>query len=95
MDLLKMPPKGSWKPSLNISTLLKSIQILMSNPNPEDPLMEDIAREFSDDKRSFLEKAKMWTAKYATNENSMSCGKRKHNDEKSGEDCSKVLKEAN
>jgi len=71
LDLLKMPPKGSWKPSLNISTILKSIQILMGNPNPDDPLMEDIALEFRDDKHSFLEKAKSWTQKYAVED---TCG---------------------
>ena len=34
--------QGSWKPSWNISTLLTSIQLLMSDPNPDDPLMADI-----------------------------------------------------
>uniref|UniRef100_A0A674J8K7 UBC core domain-containing protein n=1 Tax=Terrapene triunguis TaxID=2587831 RepID=A0A674J8K7_9SAUR len=35
---------GAWRPSLNISTLLTSIQLLMSEPNPDDPLMADIVR---------------------------------------------------
>merc|ERR1711973_837088 len=65
LDLLKMPPKGSWKPSLNIATILKSIQILMANPNPDDPLMQDIASEYRENKESFVEKAKEWTRKYA------------------------------
>eukprot|EP00039_Didymoeca_costata_P005725 m.83949 g.83949 ORF g.83949 m.83949 type:complete len:138 (+) comp12946_c0_seq5:628-1041(+) len=34
--------KGSWKPSMNLRTVLTSIQLLMSEPNPEDPLMADI-----------------------------------------------------
>ena len=37
--------KGAWRPSLNISTLLTSIQLLMAEPNPDDPLMADIVRE--------------------------------------------------
>ena len=44
LDLLKMPPKGSWKPSINISTLLTSLQLLMSEPNPEDGLLPDVVR---------------------------------------------------
>jgi ubiquitin-conjugating enzyme E2 T len=37
-----MPPKGSWKPSINLSTILTSIQLLMDEPNPDDGLMADI-----------------------------------------------------
>ncbi|XP_041278609.1 ubiquitin-conjugating enzyme E2 T isoform X2 [Onychostruthus taczanowskii] len=42
LDVLKLPPKGAWRPSLNISTLLTSIQLLMAEPNPDDPLMANI-----------------------------------------------------
>ena len=42
LDLLKMPPTGSWKPSLNICVLLTSLRLLLSAPNPSDPLMVDI-----------------------------------------------------
>ena len=42
LDSLKMPPQGAWKPSLNLSTLLTTVQLLMSEPNPDDPLMTDI-----------------------------------------------------
>ena len=34
--------QGGWKPALNISTLLTMIQLLMAEPNPDDPLMVDI-----------------------------------------------------
>lgn len=40
---LNMPRKGSWKPSLNISTLLTSILALMSTPNMDDGLMPEIS----------------------------------------------------
>ncbi|KAG8451102.1 hypothetical protein GDO86_003390 [Hymenochirus boettgeri] len=43
LDILKLPPKGAWRPALNISTVLTSIQLLMSEPNPDDPLMADIS----------------------------------------------------
>ena len=34
--------QGNWNPMQGIATLLKSIQILLSAPNPKDPLMADI-----------------------------------------------------
>ena len=46
LDSLKMPPKGAWKPSLNLSTLLTTVQLLMTEPNPDDPLMSDIVSFF-------------------------------------------------
>nr|XP_013013334.1 ubiquitin-conjugating enzyme E2 T isoform X2 [Cavia porcellus] len=45
LDVLKLPPKGAWRPALNIATVLTSIQLLMAEPNPDDPLMADIADE--------------------------------------------------
>ena len=39
--------QGSWSPALNICTLLTTIQLLMSEPNPDDPLMLDIVRTVS------------------------------------------------
>ncbi|KAG1652510.1 Ubiquitin-conjugating enzyme E2 T [Nymphon striatum] len=70
LDALKMPPQGNWKPSLNISSILLSIQLLMSEPNPEDPLMAEIAHEFKYNSKQFAETAKLWTLKYAS-ENSV------------------------
>ncbi|XP_071762414.2 ubiquitin-conjugating enzyme E2 T [Centroberyx gerrardi] len=68
-DALKLPPKGAWKPSLNISTVLTSIQLLMAEPNPDDPLMADISSEFKYNKQLFMEKAKKWTEKHAVQKN--------------------------
>ncbi|NXW52265.1 UBE2T enzyme, partial [Nyctiprogne leucopyga] len=58
--------KGAWRPSLNISTLLTSIQLLMAEPNPDDPLMADISSEYKYNKQLFLLNAKEWTKKYAS-----------------------------
>ncbi|KAG7472146.1 hypothetical protein MATL_G00105430 [Megalops atlanticus] len=69
LDALKLPPKGAWKPSLNISTVLTSIQLLMAEPNPEDPLMADISFEYKYNKQVYLEKAKRWTEKHAIQRN--------------------------
>lgn len=42
LDTLRMPPKGSWTPSINISTLLSTIRLLLSQPNADDGLDADI-----------------------------------------------------
>ncbi|TDH10517.1 hypothetical protein EPR50_G00075950 [Perca flavescens] len=68
-DALKLPPKGAWKPSLNISTVLTSIQLLMAEPNPDDPLMADISSEFKYNKPLFTEKARKWTQEHAVQKN--------------------------
>ncbi|XP_029361612.1 ubiquitin-conjugating enzyme E2 T [Echeneis naucrates] len=68
-DALKLPPKGAWKPSLNISTVLSSIQLLMAEPNPDDPLMADISSEFKYNKQLYMEKAKKWTQEHAFQKN--------------------------
>lgn len=68
-DALKLPPKGAWKPSLNISAVLTSIQLLMAEPNPDDPLMADISSEFKYNKQLFSEKAKKWTHEHAIQKN--------------------------
>ena len=64
-----MRPKGSWKPSLNVATVLTSIRLLLAEPNPFDPLMEDIANEYQFSRQRFIDKAQTWTQNYAnTNE---------------------------
>ncbi|CAH0717583.1 unnamed protein product, partial [Brenthis ino] len=49
MNMLKMPPKGSWLPTITIETLLISVQALLAAPNPDDPLMMDLAFEYKYD----------------------------------------------
>ncbi|XP_052592987.1 ubiquitin-conjugating enzyme E2 T [Peromyscus californicus insignis] len=65
LDVLKLPPKGAWRPSLNIATVLTSIQLLMAEPNPDDPLMADISSEFKYNKIAFLKNARQWTETHA------------------------------
>ena len=66
LDVLKSPPQGSWKPSQNISTILTSIQLLLSEPNPDDGLMAEISQEYKQNRPAFLRKAKEWVDMYAT-----------------------------
>ncbi|TPX30665.1 hypothetical protein SmJEL517_g05807 [Synchytrium microbalum] len=66
LDLLKGgPPKGQWKPTLNINAVLTSIQILMQDPNPDDPLEIDIANEYKADRTLYHDNATKHTQKHA------------------------------
>ena len=84
LDVLKMPPQGSWKPAQNMSSginmhiieyielltcsllVLTSIQLLLSEANPDDGLMADISHEYKFNRTKFLETARQWVLKYAT-----------------------------
>ncbi|XP_023030199.1 ubiquitin-conjugating enzyme E2 T [Leptinotarsa decemlineata] len=66
LDLIKMPPSGNWKPTIGLEGLLIAIRMLLQYPNPEDPLMADIAEEFKNYNDEYVKKAEMMTAKYAT-----------------------------
>ncbi|XP_077303455.1 ubiquitin-conjugating enzyme E2 T [Lithobates pipiens] len=65
LDILKPPPKGAWRPALSLSSVLTSIQLLMSEPNPEDPLMADIAREYKYHRAAYTATARGWTQRHA------------------------------
>jgi len=66
LDILNLPPKGAWQPSLNIATVLTSIGLLLSEPNPDDGLMAEISREFKYNRQVFDINARLWTEKYAS-----------------------------
>ncbi|CAH0597101.1 unnamed protein product [Chrysodeixis includens] len=65
MDMLKMPPHGAWLPTITLETLLVSLQTLLGNPNPDDPLMMDLATEYKFNIKEYIEKARKYTEKYA------------------------------
>jgi ubiquitin-conjugating enzyme E2 D/E len=57
MDILKQ----QWNPSLSISKVLLSICSLLSNPNPDDPLVPDIAYEYIHNNENYKRVAREWT----------------------------------
>tara|TARA_Y200000002_G_scaffold381540_1_gene395835 strand:- start:777 stop:1229 length:453 start_codon:yes stop_codon:yes gene_type:complete len=62
LDILK----DKWSPALNISKVLLSICSLMDDPNPDDPLVTDIANEYKNNKQNYIETARSWTSIYAS-----------------------------
>ena len=57
---------SKWSPALTISKVLLSICSLMDQPNPDDPLVPDIAAEYKENREKFVNTAMTWTEIYAS-----------------------------
>lgn len=62
LDILK----DKWSPALQIRTVLLSIQALLSAPNPDDPLANDVAELWKTNEVEAIRNAKEWTRMFAT-----------------------------
>merc|ERR1711865_1281726 len=61
LDILK----DLWSPALTISKVLLSVCSLLTDPNPDDPLVPEIARLLKSDAVKHDATAQEWTRKYA------------------------------
>lgn len=61
LDILK----GQWSPALSISKVLLSILSLLTDANPADPLVPEIADLYKRDRAAYDTTAREWTQAYA------------------------------
>lgn len=58
LDVLHLPPGGSYNPAITLESILLSVQLLLASPNPDDPLRGDVSDEYKYNRDLFNEKAK-------------------------------------
>jgi ubiquitin-conjugating enzyme E2 D len=61
LDILK----DQWSPALSIAKVLLSICSLLTDANPKDPLVPEIARLYESNRAEFNRIAQEWTMQYA------------------------------
>jgi ubiquitin-conjugating enzyme E2 N len=61
LDILK----DKWSPALQIRTVLLSIQALLSAPNPDDPLDNNVAEVWKNDEAEAIRRAREFTVSFA------------------------------
>eukprot|EP01135_Chromosphaera_perkinsii_P007929 Nk52_evm1s1073 gene=Nk52_evmTU1s1073 len=58
--------KDNWSPALTISKVLLSVCSLLTDCNPADPLVSDIAHKYNNQRELHDKLAREWTKRYAT-----------------------------
>jgi ubiquitin-conjugating enzyme E2 D/E len=61
LDILK----DQWTPALSIAKVLLSISSLLTDANPKDPLVPEIAQQYITNREAFDRTAREWTLLYA------------------------------
>ena len=82
LDILK----DNWSPVLTVSKIILSLSSLLSDPNPDDPLVTSIAQLYRDDYNEWFKRAKEHTKKWALKEEYEEEGKLPELDIESKED---------
>ncbi|PNH02203.1 Ubiquitin-conjugating enzyme E2 T [Tetrabaena socialis] len=62
---VKFKTRGTWTPALSLRTVLLSIQSLLAEPNPDDPLDADAAKEYLANRWLFNSRAAEFTRRHA------------------------------
>lgn len=62
LDILK----DQWSPALSIGKVLLSISSLLTDANPSDPLVPEIAQLYTSNRQEFNRVAREWTVRYAS-----------------------------
>jgi ubiquitin-conjugating enzyme E2 D/E len=61
LDILK----DKWVPSQNIASIMKSLMLLLSEPNVDDPLNSDLGRLYKTDKNKYKQRIKSACEKFS------------------------------
>ncbi|OAY70404.1 ubiquitin-conjugating enzyme E2-17 kDa-like [Ananas comosus] len=57
--------ENQWSPALTLSRVLLSIGSLLTDPNPDDPLVPEIAHMYKTDRAKYESTARSWTQEHA------------------------------
>lgn len=57
-----MPPEGAYNPTMTVESIVLSVQLLLTTPNPYDPLRADAASDFLINKQVYEDKVRQQIA---------------------------------